>query len=75
MRRFSIFAASNPVSPIGPGVLMMISVKLLALDVIEDLQDRREAELLQLVFGQLEFADRPEILDRNSVDASARRAT
>ena len=42
--------------------------ELFALDVIEDLQNGREAQLLQLVFRQFEFADRPEILDRNVVD-------
>ncbi len=40
-----------------------------ALDVIEHLQDGREAELLQLVLGQLEFADGREIFDGNIVDA------
>ena len=46
-----------------------------ALDVIEHLHDGREAELLQFVLRQLEFADRLKVLDRNVVDAelAARR--
>ena len=46
--------------------------ELFALDVIEDLENWREAQLLQFVFRQFEFADRPEILDRNIVDLLAR---
>ena len=66
--RFSIFAASNAVRPIGPGRADDDLGELFALDVIEDLQDRREAQLLQFVFRQFEFADRPEIFDRDVVD-------
>ena len=47
--------------PIGPGVLMMISV-------IEHSEDGRETELLQFVFGQFEFADRLKVFDRNISD-------
>ena len=42
--------------------------ELFALNVFEDLQERREAQLLQLVFRQFEFADRPEVFQRNIVD-------
>src|SRR4030095_12129681 len=42
--------------------------KVFALDGIEQLQDGREAQLLQLVLGQLEFADRFEVLDRKSIE-------
>src|SRR5439155_192656 len=37
--------------------------KFFPLNVIKDSKDRRKAQLLQLVFRQLEFADRFEILD------------
>ncbi len=39
-----------------------------SLDVIEHLQNRRETQFLQFVFGQLEFADRSKILDWDIVD-------
>ena len=42
--------------------------KFFALNVVEHLQNGRETELLQLVLGQLEFADRLEILNRDIVD-------
>ena len=42
--------------------------KFLALNVIEHLQNGREAQFLQFVFGQLELADRREVLDRDIVD-------
>ena len=51
----------------GPGVLMMSSGESFALDVIEHLQNRREAQLLQFVLRQLEFADGREVLDRDVV--------
>src|SRR5437867_12985762 len=38
------------------------------LNVIKDLQNRRETQFLQLVLRQLEFADRFKILDRDVVD-------
>ena len=43
-------------------------VETFALDIIEHSEDGREAELLQFVFGQLEFADRFKISDRNISD-------
>src|SRR6202022_1308888 len=42
--------------------------KFFPLDVIEHLQNWREAELLQFVFRKFELADRREILDRDIVD-------
>ncbi len=44
------------------------------LDVIQHLQDRRETQFLQLVFRQLEFADRLEIFNRDIVDLQVRCA-
>ena len=35
------------------------------LQMIDDLEERGEAELLQFVFGQLELPDRGEVLERN----------
>ena len=60
--RFSIFAASKRGQPDRAGRADDDLGELLALDVIEHLQDRREAQLLQLVFRQLEFADRRKFL-------------
>ena len=47
---------------------MMISVNFPALDVIEHLQNRREAQFLQFVFRQFKLADRREIFDWDIVD-------
>ena len=44
-----------------------------ALNIVENLKNRREAELLQLVFGQFEFANRREIFDRDIVRLQIRR--
>ena len=44
----------------------------LALDVIEHVEKGREAELLQLVLGNFEFADGREILDRDVGDRKLR---
>ena len=42
--------------------------KPLALDVIEHLEDGREAQFLELVFGQLKLADWREVFDRDVAD-------
>src|SRR5207237_7307407 len=42
--------------------------ELFPLNIIEHPKNRRETQFLQLVFGQLEFADRFELLDRDVVD-------
>ena len=56
----------------GPGVRDDQLGETFALDVVDHLQDRREAELLQLVFGQLELADGREVFDRDAGDGDRR---
>ena len=66
--RFNIFAASKRGQTDRARRADNDLGELLPLNVIEDLQNRREAQPLQFVFRQFEFADRPEILDRDIVD-------
>ena len=57
----------EPGQPDGPRRADDDLSKFFPLNVIENLENRREAEFLQFVFGQFEFADGFEILDRDIV--------